>query len=248
MQAKLYTLSARVLPPAYDSRIIWQYPGTKTLNLDTIPISAPGTAAEWVTIYSVARLTAGRQYLRMLAETGGFKVNWFDFRSGDVMPRARITGLKLDPEGTTLEMTCDKDLKPYPVSALGFAITVDGEPTGIKNVMVKPCCHKVVVISLNGSIGPPSGKAVLSYSGGYIRAFDNTPLQDTANAVIFDFTPVVPPHYIRTPVNIFPNPASHEITIETSFRFQRIDILDTNGRVVMTETTKAEVQNGEPLR
>ncbi len=235
----LYTIGVRVTTPYSGSRIIWQNPGPETRNLDTIAIPVTGDWQSWRTVYSIAEFDEGRQYLRMLAKEGGFRVNRYSFEKGNTIPYASIVNIATDRYGNSIEISYDKPLK-YPANDPGsFTILIDNEEVVVKSLALKAGDQNTLVLALAGTLLNSGSRLTISYSGDKLMSSDNIPLPTFHNIAIDLRNAIKDTKTNSRSLNIFPNPASHSITIEADFPFDRLVITDLAGRVIMSKETNS---------
>ncbi|HYW95360.1 MAG TPA: family 43 glycosylhydrolase [Bacteroidales bacterium] len=233
-QEGVYTVAARISRPYFYSEMRWQKPDVKTENLDTIPLPGSDSWSSWDTFYSLVTLEKGHQYLRMMAPEGGYKVNWFEFKTGDVLPRVLVTGIGMDPGGTLLFITFNKELRKPGTVISGFEVMADDQFVPVKSLSINPVLKNILQLTLDEQILPGTNKVSVSYSGHNLFAFDNTPAREFQNRVVFDYTFT---HGFKKGYHKFfisPNPATNIIAIKSDLHYNHVDISDLGGRIVLS--------------
>ncbi len=228
----VYTLAVRIASPV-EASVRLLTPGPDPVPIDTIRIPSTGSSAAWETIYSLAQLEEGEQYLRVEAITGGFKFNRMTFDAGETWPLPMVLGAELDTSRNIILIQFDKPLVTPPENEKEqFNVLADLVELTIDSVTVPEKNPSSLAVYLDQEIPAGAEKVTVSYHGHYLIAFDNTPVPDFADLEVMlptsaDDALVPDPETI-----VFPNPAIGNITFRTNIPYRRIQIISGSGRVM----------------
>ncbi len=230
----LYTVLIRTASNLNGGELIIQTPDAAVLDLDTITLPPTGGWQAWATSYTLVNLEAGTQRLRLYALTAGYNLNWVQFETGNTIPLATVVGANSNSPGDIIEIHFDKELAPVPDDEEeNFTVLVGDVANRVTATSLKNGTLTTLVLSLDNQLSQEDVNITASYSGGKLRALDNSPIVAFYDVPVENKVNGIESARLSE-ITLYPNPVSSHFSLEGMEKGDFIRMYDIFGREVLS--------------
>lgn len=235
VQSGYYHGNIRVAATTNAGRLIIQTPGGSQVNLDTVSVPATGGWQRWESVPVEIALEAGRQQLRLYAQTSYFNINWLELAFNRTL-QANVVSATTNLTGDTIALLFDRSMAlPQEGEQAFFSVTAGGTPILVNGVFLAEDRGTTLLLVLGEKIGAVQQDITVSYEPGNLVASDGIPVASFAGIPVANQVVTSLELLPMAGISIYPNPVRDILNIEIppmEAAFLEIRIIDVVGRTV----------------
>lgn len=167
-------------------------------------------------------------------------INFGPLKQGEVLDA--FTSLN----GDSISVIFDKDIKQAFGLTNAFAVTVNGATIALKSVVFKSTTPNKVILCVKSRIYSGDQNILVSYSGTTLLSYDAVPVEPFEDKTIENMSTAIPSaveEYTDISFAVYPNPTKNDISIKSEKLFDKIEIINIEGRKVYERTLNGKVNH-----
>jgi len=148
--------------------------------------------------------------------------------------------------GDSISIVFDKDIKLASGLTNAFAVTVNGATIALKSVVFISTTPNKIILCVKNKIYPGDQNILVSYSATTLLSYDAVPVKPFEDKTIENLSTAIPSavaEHTDISFAVYPNPTKNDISIKSEKLFDKIEIINIEGRKVYERTLNRKVNH-----